>query len=188
MTYYSGTDLARAFLTVRNNTVQIAKDIPEESYDFRASPDTRSVRDMLVHIALANSFANAVHRKNISDLTKVNWPEVMERVNAEQAKPRTKADIISLLEEDGADFAGFLAGLDNAFLGEMLAMFPGATPESKSRFEMLLGAKEHEMHHRAQLMLIERMLGIVPHLTRQREERMAQMQAAQAQQAEAKTR
>ena len=26
--------------------------------------------------------------------------------------------------------------------------------------------KEHEMHHRAQLMLIERMIGIMPHLTR----------------------
>ena len=45
---------------------------------------------------------------------------------------------------------------------------------------MLLGPKEHEMHHRAQLMLIERMLGITPHLTRQMEERMAAMQAAKA--------
>jgi uncharacterized damage-inducible protein DinB len=47
------------------------------------------------------------------------------------------------------------------------------TPPTKTRFEMLLGAKEHEMHHRRQLMLIERMLGIVPHLTRQMQERMA---------------
>jgi uncharacterized damage-inducible protein DinB len=38
---------------------------------------------------------------------------------------------------------------------------------------MLLSAKEHEMHHRAQLMVIERMLGITPHLTRQMQERMA---------------
>ena len=30
-----------------------------------------------------------------------------------------------------------------------------------------------EMHHRGQLMLIERMLGIVPHLTRHMQERMA---------------
>ena len=46
-------------------------------------------------------------------------------------------------------------------------------PPTKTRFEMLLGGKEHEMHHRGQLMLIERMLGIVPHLTRQMQERMA---------------
>jgi uncharacterized damage-inducible protein DinB len=51
---------------------------------------------------------------------------------------------------------------------------------ANSRLELLLGAKEHEMHHRAQLMLIERQLGIVPHLTRQRNERIAQMRAARA--------
>jgi len=50
----------------------------------------------------------------------------------------------------------------------------------RSRLEMLLSAKEHEMHHRAQLMLIERQLGIVPHLTRQMQARMEQMMAAQA--------
>jgi uncharacterized damage-inducible protein DinB len=38
---------------------------------------------------------------------------------------------------------------------------------------MLLSPKEHEMHHRAQLMLVERILGIVPHLTREQQARMA---------------
>ena len=46
---------------------------------------------------------------------------------------------------------------------------PNGDPPSKSRLEMLMSIKEHEMHHRGQLMLIERILGIVPHLTRQRE-------------------
>jgi uncharacterized damage-inducible protein DinB len=54
-------------------------------------------------------------------------------------------------------------------------------PSSKSRFEMLLGPKEHEMHHRGQLMLVQRMLGKVPHLTRQMQERVAAMKAAGAQ-------
>jgi uncharacterized damage-inducible protein DinB len=46
---------------------------------------------------------------------------------------------------------------------------------------MLLGPKEHEMHHRGQLMLVQRMLGKVPHLTRQMQERVAAMKAASAQ-------
>ena len=46
-----------------------------------------------------------------------------------------------------------------------------------------MSVKEHEMHHRGQLMLIERMLGIKPHLTREQEARMAAMQAAAAQKA-----
>ena len=51
-------------------------------------------------------------------------------------------------------------------------------PPVKSRFEMLIAPKEHEMHHRAQLMVLQRMMGQKPHLTRQMEERMAAMQAA----------
>ena len=53
-------------------------------------------------------------------------------------------------------------------------MPPGAEPTTKTRFEMLMSAKEHEMHHRGQLMLLQRMIGLVPHLTRRMQERMAQ--------------
>jgi uncharacterized damage-inducible protein DinB len=44
---------------------------------------------------------------------------------------------------------------------------PNGAP-SKSRFEMIQSTKEHEMHHRAQLMVVGRLLGVVPHLTRNR--------------------
>jgi hypothetical protein len=50
----------------------------------------------------------------------------------------------------------------------------------KSRFEMLIAPKEDEMHDRGQLMMIERMLGITPHLTGHMEERIAAMQSVQA--------
>jgi len=62
-------------------------------------------------------------------------------------------------------------------------MPPGAGQASRTRFDMLMSVKEHEMHHRGQLMLIERMLGIKPHLTREQEARFAAMQATAAQKA-----
>jgi uncharacterized damage-inducible protein DinB len=46
---------------------------------------------------------------------------------------------------------------------------------------MLMSAKEHEMHHRGQLMMMQRMLGMTPHLTRRMQERMAQRAQATAQ-------
>ena len=36
---------------------------------------------------------------------------------------------------------------------------------SVTRFEMLIGTKEHELQHRAQLTVLGRMLGIVPRFT-----------------------
>ena len=60
---------------------------------------------------------------------------------------------------------------------------------SKSRFEMILGVKEHEMHHHGQLMLMERMVGLVPHLTRQMQAQIEAMTARmQAQPAQAQGR
>ena len=75
-------------------------------------------------------------------------------------------------------FAKFLEGLDEATLASMVTFPPPVQPSSKSRFEMLLSAKEHEMHHRGQLMTYQRLLGQVPHLTKLMQQRAAAMQAA----------
>jgi uncharacterized damage-inducible protein DinB len=178
MTYYGGKDLAAAFRTVRRNTIKIATEIPEDKYGFKASPDVRSVGELLTHIGLGTMFPRAVHMNKVNDMKTVNFQELMGRMTAEQAKPRTKAEILALLQSDGDEFSSYLEGLSELFLAETVTMM-GGDPATKTRFELLLGAKEHEMHHRGQLMLIERMLGIVPHLTRDFQERLARMQAAQ---------
>jgi uncharacterized damage-inducible protein DinB len=177
MTYYGAKELAAAFRTVRNNTIKIAEEIPEAKYDFRAAPDTRSIGQTLTHAALGSGFQHYIHSNKITDLKTVNFPELFQKVMAEESRPRTKAEIVALLKTEGDKFAAFLEGLPESFLAEQVTMPPGAEPATKSRFEMLLSPKEHEMHHRGQLMTLERMIGLVPHLTRQMQERMAQAQA-----------
>jgi uncharacterized damage-inducible protein DinB len=179
MTYYGSKELARSFRTVRGNTVRIAEDIPEGQYDFKAAPNTKSVGQILVHIALGSGFQYHVQSNKIDDLMKVNFPELMQKSSAEEAKPRSKAEVVALLKAEGEKFASFLEGLSEPFLAEAVKMPTGVDPTTKSRLEMLLSPKEHEMHHRGQLMLIQRLIGIVPHLTRAFEERMA-ARAAQA--------
>jgi uncharacterized damage-inducible protein DinB len=139
------------------------------------------VAEMLVHIALGTTFADQMHGANrVTDMQTVNFQDYMTKINAEQAKPRNKAQIIQFLKDEGEKFARLLEGLTDEVLAERITMMPGGDPPSRTRFDMLLSAKEHEMHHRAQLMLLERMVGIKPHLTRQMEERMAQFQAQTA--------
>ena len=178
MTYYGGKEMAAAFRTVRENTLKIANEIPEEKFAFKAANDCRSIGQTLTHIALGSGFQFHIHGNKVSDLKTLNFPEMMKTVQAEEAKARTKAEIVAFLTSEGDKFASFLEGLSEPFLSEQVTMPPGATPATKSRFEMLLGAKEHEMHHRAQLMTLQRMIGQVPHLTRQMQERFAAMAAA----------
>jgi uncharacterized damage-inducible protein DinB len=178
VTYYGAGELAASFRQVRSNTIQIAEEIPEDKYDFRAAPDTRSVGQTLAHIALSPAFQLQVHRNRISDLQNVNFIELVGGIAAEEAKPRTKADMVALLKSEGDLFASYLEGLTETFLAETVQMPPGAQPPAKTRFEMLMSTKEHEMHHRGQLMLLQRMIGLTPHLTRQMKERMARRAAA----------
>ncbi len=176
--YYGGKELAGAFRTVRKNTLQVAEDIPESSYGFVAAPDVRSVARMLTHVAIATRIWEEVHKKRMTTLVGLDFLGMGDRFNAEEAKPRSKAEILDLLRTEGEQFAAWMETLTPEDLAETVTEPDGKT--AKTRFERLLSAKEHEMHHRAQLMLIQRQLGIVPHLTRQFNEQVAKMRAAKA--------
>jgi uncharacterized damage-inducible protein DinB len=179
MTSYGGKELASAFRTVRKNTIQVAEDIPDARYSFVAAPDIRSVGQMLTHIAIATRLWEEMHKiKRVTTLVGYDFLGVIERYKAEETKPRSKAEILELLHTEGEQFASWMETLTPEFLAETVTEPDGKT--AKTRFERFLGVKEHEMHHRAQLMLIERQLGIVPHITRQFNERIAQMRAATA--------
>jgi len=180
MNYYSAKELADSFRTVRKNTLVIAQDLPEEKYTFRPAPDTRSPGELLAHIALAHNFQYQIHAtERRRTLVGFDFPAIMKRLAAEEKEPRTKDQIIEMLRSSGEKWAGWLQGLTDDFFAEKVQMAPGMTPTSKSRFEMILSVKEHEMHHRGQLMLIERLLGIVPHMTREMQSRLAAAAAKQ---------
>src|SRR5215813_1318778 len=61
MTYYGPKEIAAAFRTVRNNTIKVAEEIPEEHYGFRPAPGCRSVGETLVHIAIMPRVQNQIH-------------------------------------------------------------------------------------------------------------------------------
>jgi uncharacterized damage-inducible protein DinB len=174
MNYYGANELADSFRTVRKNTLIIAEEIGEEHYGFRATPETRTVAQLLVHIAVVARLQEQIQTvERRTTLEGFDFPKVFGQLIGEEQTARNKTQIVALLREEGDRFAKALAGFSDEFLGERVTMPQGMTPTSRSRFEMLLGVKEHEMHHRGQLMVMERMIGVVPHLTREMMARMA---------------
>src|SRR5262245_2111040 len=180
MTYYGAKELAASFRTVRANTIQIAEEIPESQYEFSPAPEVRTIGKLLFHISQVPTVTLYTHQNKITNMADVPFMDILGRLRTDEARPRTKDEIVAALKTEGEKFATFIDALSEPFLAEIVAMMPGSQPATKSRLELLLSAKEHEMHHRGQLMLIERMLGIVPHLTRQFQQRMAVRQAAAA--------
>jgi uncharacterized damage-inducible protein DinB len=179
MLCYGAKHLAASFRTVRKNTIQVAQDIPEEQYSHLPAEGARTVARMLTHVALAPTrLWLEMHATRSADVTGFDFLGLAEKMRIEEATPRTKAQIIDLLTTEGEAFATFLETLSDEDLSMQVLTGSAAGPVSKSRLEMLLSAKEHEMHHRAQLMLIERQLGIIPHATRQMNAFIEQMAKA----------
>ena len=176
MTYYGAKNLAESFRTVRKNTLAIAEDIPEDKYGFKATPEVMSVGEMLAHLAVSPMWQIDLHGNKIDAVDFAYFAARLQKAKAEEQMLKTKAEIVAALKGNGETFAAFLEGLDEATL-QSTVTFPPQVGGPKSRFEMLLGPKEHEMHHRGQLMLIQRLIGQVPHLTRQRQQMQAQAAA-----------
>jgi uncharacterized damage-inducible protein DinB len=137
------------------------------------------VAEVLTHVVYAPGLYDDMHRvRRVTTLQGYDFPAMHMKLQAEEKKKRSKAELIALLKGEGERFAAWLETLSPEFLAETYLDPMGQNP--KTRLESLLSPKEHEMHHRAQLMLIERMLGLTPHLTRQMEERQRARAAAQA--------
>jgi uncharacterized damage-inducible protein DinB len=138
----------------------------------------KPVAKTLTHIAISTGIWPELAKEGLTTLVGYDFLSLRERIGALETKTRTKAEILELLRTEGEKYATWLESLTDEFLA--VGVIDGDGKTVKTRFERVLGGKEHEMHHRGQLMLVQRQLGITPHLTRQGEERMAQMRAAKA--------
>ena len=163
MSLYGVPHLTASMRAVRQNTISIAGDIPESKYGFRATPDTRSVAETLVHIAWLWTADRLMHEeRRLDSLEGFDFPALLEKSAAEERVARSKSEIIELLRVEGDRAAQWVEALPDAFMSEQVRL-PGGG--SVTRFEMLLGTKEHELQHRAQLTVLERLLGIIPRFT-----------------------
>ena len=61
MNYYGAKEMAESWRTVRKNTIQVAQDIPEDKYSFRAAPETMTVAEVFSHLAVTPYWAQQCH-------------------------------------------------------------------------------------------------------------------------------
>jgi uncharacterized damage-inducible protein DinB len=134
MLHYGLRELVESCGTVRKNTIQIAEEIPEAQYNYRPSPESRSVAETLVHIAWLASADHLIHEeKHLASFEGFDFVALLKNSEVEETRPCSKAEIIELLRTEGERWAQWVEKM----------------PE-----------------HRAQLTVIQRLIGLVPHFTR----------------------
>src|SRR5687767_11060219 len=98
MSHYGIRQLAASMRAVRQNTILMAGDVPEAQYGFRATPETRSVAETLVHIAWLWTSDRLMHEeRHLESLEGFDFPALLATSAATERIARTKAEIIELL-------------------------------------------------------------------------------------------
>src|SRR5215469_5350565 len=98
---YNAKDLARSFRTVRNNTIQIAEEIPEDQYGFRPAEGTRTVAETLAHLATSTAWPQHFHGEGLTQIDLNLFLSFHQKALDEAAKLTTKAKLVDALRTKG---------------------------------------------------------------------------------------
>jgi hypothetical protein len=131
------------FVSINRRVLEMAKDFPEDKYDFRLKPEMRSFGAVIVHIASGNAYAAKAGRGE-----NVNWDEL------DPNNYKTKAEVVALLERSIADANATLKTLPDGSFAKSV--------------EPWLGVTEHTAEHYGLLVAYYRANGLVPPASRPR--------------------
>ena len=171
MTYYGGKELADSFRTVRKNTLAIAEEIPEAQFDFRAVPEVRSVAEMLSHIAVSASRnygdARGPPRNNVRGFR-------LECLHGRSGSRKSSGCVRSRrfstrsVERAKSGPVGSKA-CRRTSCPRKFASHLRPLPPARAALSCCSLPRSMRCTTERNLMLIQRLLGMVPHLTRERE-------------------
>jgi hypothetical protein len=125
------------FASLNAHILTMAKDFPEDKYEFKLKPEMRSFREVLVHIAGGNVYAAKAGRGE-----KVSWDDL------DPKDYPNKVAVIAMLEKTIADADATLKSVPDAALGKSV--------------EPWISVIEHSAEHYGLLIAYYRANGLVP--------------------------
>jgi uncharacterized damage-inducible protein DinB len=147
-------DLLLPFSELEQHVMALANAIPEEKYGWRPGTGTRSIREVLAHIAFGNrlllAIADGTPREEILKLIGENAKR--------EADPLTKAQVIQALTESFQTVRKALEAATGGSLGRDADFWGTAT----TRRGVLTFLDTHIAEHEGQLIAYARMNGVVP--------------------------
>jgi uncharacterized damage-inducible protein DinB len=136
-----------------NDIIDVAEAMPEERYDFKATPDVRTFGDQLVHVA------GVVQRF-------IDTAKGTKRESGDAHKTMPKAEVVNLLKGTFQEAQGMFASLTDAQLLEPVKYPFG--DRMVTRYGFWMGPLYQVANHHGQLIVYLRLSGIVPPATARR--------------------
>jgi uncharacterized damage-inducible protein DinB len=155
-------NLIATWKDVREGLIAEASKIPADKFDFKATPDTRSVAELVQHIIGTQAILVGEMCRPDTNLMRAKIAEMIKLYAGELASTNDKDGLLKMLASSQQAAAEKILAFGVEGLMDETRRFDG---KMTTKLALLHFAYSHEMYHRGQLTVYERLLNIEPALT-----------------------
>ena len=155
--------LVNTWKEFRKGLIAEVEQIPEDKFGFRATPETRTVAELLQHIVeIQKMLVGEVGRAD-GNLRRQQFVDHINEYAPEVKSVTDKNGLLELLRTSMEVCEASIRSHDDLMQGSIGGLDGKPTPKLK----VVNFAMSHEMYHRGQLTVYERLLSLEPALTKQ---------------------
>jgi uncharacterized damage-inducible protein DinB len=148
---------------VRHGAIAEIENIPAEHFDYRPTPEVRSVKEVVQHILEVALMMTGELTRADTDFGRAPWPELLALYGAPLAGATTRDQLLELMHTQVEEACDAFKAAGEAHMMEPIRNFDGST---WTRMQWLHHGIGQEMYHTGQLTVYARLLGLVPALTK----------------------
>ncbi len=152
-----------AWEDARQGIIEELENIPAERFDFRPTPEVRSVTELVQHILEVALLMTDELTRPDTDFHRAEWPELISMYAAHVRDVQDKDGLLELLRSQLAEGVAKFREAGELAMLQLITRFDGRLG---TKLAWLNHGIAQEMYHRGQLTLYERLMGIEPALTR----------------------
>jgi uncharacterized damage-inducible protein DinB len=147
----------------RDGVIAELENIPATSFDFRPAPGVRTVAELARHILQSSMVMVGELTRPDGNFTRRSYPEFLKEYAAALDTRQDKDTLIGLLRRSLEDGTAKFRQAGEVLMLQQITQFNG---EPATRLSWMSHGVAHEEYHRGQLCVYERLLGLVPALTK----------------------
>lgn len=155
--------LVNTWKEFRKGLIAEVEQIPEDKFDFRATPETRTIAELLQHIVEIQKMLTGETGRADGNLRRQSFADHVNEYAPEVKSVTDKNGLLELLRSSMEVCEASIRSNDDLMQG----MVGGLDGKSTPKLKVVNFAISHEMYHRGQLTVYERLLNLEPALTKQ---------------------
>lgn len=147
----------------RMGFIEEVRNIPGKHWDFRPTPEVRSIRDLVVHVLEIAMMMTGELTREDTNFQRAPFPRLLKMYAKPAYAARTRSELLRLLKSQFLEGEKKFCAAGELHMLQHITRFDGA---KGTRMAWLYHGIAQEMYHRGQVTVYARLLGIEPALTK----------------------